>query len=242
MHSTQINLVAVDFDMTMVDVHTGGRWQSGEAELAQRIRPFFRAFIPKAAEHGLHVAVVTFSEQTKLIRSVLRAAFGKVIAANIVVRGSDATWSYEGVGSKAGKQQHIASAVEELTMTFTTLRIKISVLCSQALSSAASNSQDALSQRANSGTTVFLHAHQLVFVCCTQLHKREGCVFTRASTLLVDDDVGNVRTALNAGVHAVWCNPHDVHTMLEFLCTLSCAIETTRVHSTTTTAAVKQTA
>jgi hypothetical protein len=63
MHSTQINLVAVDFDMTMVDVHTGGRWQSGEAELAQRIRPFFRAFIPKAAEHGLHVAVVTFSEQ-----------------------------------------------------------------------------------------------------------------------------------------------------------------------------------
>jgi hypothetical protein len=46
-----------------VDVHTGGRWQSGEAELAQRIRPFFRAFIPKAAEHGLHVAVVTFSEQ-----------------------------------------------------------------------------------------------------------------------------------------------------------------------------------
>jgi hypothetical protein len=54
--------------------------------------------------------------QTKLIRSVLRAAFGKVIAANIVVRGSDATWSYEGAGSKAGKQQHIASAVEELTM------------------------------------------------------------------------------------------------------------------------------
>jgi hypothetical protein len=64
----QINLVAVDFDMTMVDVHTGGRWQSGEAELAQRIRPFFRAFIPKAAEHGLHVAVVTFSEQVSCLK------------------------------------------------------------------------------------------------------------------------------------------------------------------------------
>jgi hypothetical protein len=64
----------------------------------------------------------------------------------IVIRGNDSTWQYLGTGLRAGKQAHIASAVEELT---------------------------ARSQRRGGGAAI-----------------------TRASTLLIDDDIDNVRAAL----------------------------------------------
>lgn len=35
-------------------------------------------------------------------------------AHTIIIRGGDRSWSYEGAGSRNGKQGHMASAVEEL--------------------------------------------------------------------------------------------------------------------------------
>lgn len=68
-----VKLLALDFDRTIVSIHTAGYWQGGVENLVQHVRPCFRKLIRAALKSTLHVAVVTFSMQTDLIRQVLRA-------------------------------------------------------------------------------------------------------------------------------------------------------------------------
>ena len=112
----QVNFLALDFDCTILSIHTMGRWPGTAEELEPKIRPFFRALIPEAIRGGMHVAVVTFSRQVQIISRVLKIAFSDM-ADKIVIRGEDHSWEYLGEGSKRGKQAHMASAVEELTCT-----------------------------------------------------------------------------------------------------------------------------
>jgi len=42
---------------------------------------------------------------------------------SIPIRGDDRSWSYEGGGSKEGKQGHMASAAEELLTMYPTMEI-----------------------------------------------------------------------------------------------------------------------
>lgn len=48
----QVNFLALDFDLTIVDIHTSGRWPGTPEQLAQRIRPFFQSLIPVAVSQG----------------------------------------------------------------------------------------------------------------------------------------------------------------------------------------------
>lgn len=48
----QVNFLALDFDLTIVDIHTSGRWPGTPEQLVQRIRPFFQSLIPAAAAQG----------------------------------------------------------------------------------------------------------------------------------------------------------------------------------------------
>ena len=109
----KINFLAIDFDQTMVDIHTGGRWPGKAKDLATRLRPSFLKLIPMAIDRDFCVAVVTFSSQTRLIAEVLGIAFPEHID-RICIRGNDGTWRYDGTGSHDGKQAHMASAAEEL--------------------------------------------------------------------------------------------------------------------------------
>ncbi|CAM9415018.1 unnamed protein product [Ectocarpus sp. 4 AP-2014] len=161
----KVNFLALDFDLTILNIHTSGRWPGTPEQLTQRIRPFFQALIPIAVTKGIHVGVVTFSPQVSMISSVLKAAFPHV-ASQIPIRGDDFSWEYEGRGATDGKQSHMASAAEELTQT---------------------------------------HAASI----------------TRASTLLIDDDVNNVNIALSEGVNSVWCNPKDPTSMITELLSLA---------------------
>lgn len=134
----------------------GGRWLGRAADLTPHIRPLFRHLIPAALDAGLKTAIVTFSPQVHMISAVLEEAFpGK--GGQITIRGEDGSWEYEGAGSTAGKQAHMASAVEELV--------------------------------ARAGP--------------------DAPTITRATTVLVDDDLNNVSIALQEGVKAYWCNPDD---------------------------------
>ena len=45
-----VNFLAIDFDLTMVNCHTGGRWQGSTADLASKVRPIFRSLIPLAIQ------------------------------------------------------------------------------------------------------------------------------------------------------------------------------------------------
>lgn len=59
------------------------------------------------------MAVVTFSPQVGFVQEVLRTHFPS-FADQIIIRGRDGSWNYEGGGSRGGKQQFMSSAVEEL--------------------------------------------------------------------------------------------------------------------------------
>ena len=85
----QIRLVAIDFDMTIVDVHTGGRWKESAAELMTHVRPEFECLIEGCLERGIHVAVATFSAQKELLREVLVDAIQTDI--QIPIYGGDDT-------------------------------------------------------------------------------------------------------------------------------------------------------
>lgn len=109
-----INLLAIDFDQTIIDIHTYGRWTGTMEELKEHVRPEFRQLLNAAMESDLQVAIVTFSKQVALVKEIIETVVGADQAARIPVRGGDRTWTYNGVGSREGKQAHIASAVEEL--------------------------------------------------------------------------------------------------------------------------------
>ena len=80
-----INFLALDFDLTIVDIHTGGRWNGSIDELVSRIRPVFGHLIRAAHSAGLHIAIVTFSPQVAHITRVVEKAFPQVHE-HIVVR------------------------------------------------------------------------------------------------------------------------------------------------------------
>ena len=72
-----IKLLALDFDRTIVSVHTAGYWKQGTQKLVEHVRPCFRALMKEALESNLHVCVVTYSTQIALIKDVLKMALVK---------------------------------------------------------------------------------------------------------------------------------------------------------------------
>lgn len=112
LNTAGINLLAIDFDYTLISFHTHGTYYGGAMNLAGFIRPCFKAFIPLALDNQLNICVVTFSGQTKLILETIKIGFPNHWN-RIVVRTNDPCWG-RGFPSKKGKQKHIASAVEEI--------------------------------------------------------------------------------------------------------------------------------
>ena len=158
----EINFVAVDFDQTIIDVHTGGRWSGTPEELVPHVRPEFKQLLPALLHNQICVAVVTFSPQTSMIQRILESVVGPEHIGRIPIRGGDKTWTYNGEGSKHGKQAHMASAVEEL--------------------------------------------------------EQDGSIrISRATTVLIDDDVNNIRHALRNGTRGVWLNPDKPHRLFKDL-------------------------
>lgn len=101
--SRGINFLAIDFDMTMIDVHTGGRWTGTAKDLSTHMRPLFVGLVPKAIARGMYVAIVTFSPQVGMIADVLKEIFPDVHH-KIPIRGQDGSWEYHGEGALGGKQ------------------------------------------------------------------------------------------------------------------------------------------
>lgn len=87
-------LVCIDFDATLVSIHTGGTWTRSAAELSAYVRSLFRELIPLlCASSQTHVAVVTFSPQAQLVREVLAHCFSPEVAARVIVRADDTSWA-----------------------------------------------------------------------------------------------------------------------------------------------------
>ncbi len=103
----------MDFDQTVINIHTGGRFKGTISELSSYVRPLFEHLITAAHGNGIKIGIVTFSPQTENIAQVLEMVFPD-FASEIVIRGRDHSFHYEGNGMKQGKQPFMASACEEL--------------------------------------------------------------------------------------------------------------------------------
>lgn len=162
----KINFLAVDFDCTMIDIHTGGRWQGTHEDILPHVRAFFPPLLEAALLNNVHVAVVTFSPQVNLVRHVLNHYLGNELSRKVPIRAGG-HFSYTGSGMQEGKQAHMASAVEEIESS------------------------------------------------------SDGDIeITKQTSLLIDDDVKNVRIAFRDGVRAILLNPDQSETVLEDIATL----------------------
>jgi hypothetical protein len=108
-----VNFLALDFDQTIIDIHTGGRFKGSISDLSSHVRPMFIHLISAAHKAGIKIAIVTFSPQVNYISQVLQIHFPNFYH-EIIIRGRDDSWFYEGNGMKHGKQHYMASAVEEI--------------------------------------------------------------------------------------------------------------------------------
>ena len=209
----EINFLALDFDQTILDIHTGGSWKGTVEELYPHIRPEFKSLITSAiATNGeIEIAIVTFSCQTRMVRGVIDhiittgldentkqtipglIGIGGIVdtSTKIPIRGGDRSWRYNGSGSINGKQPHMASAVEELDARREEEEVQAPT--EQRLSSHNTGNTTSNSSRSQSSTPKPI---------------------TRKSTLLLDDDEKNIHHALDNGVRAIWFNPKRPNELL----------------------------
>jgi len=89
--AADVNFLALDFDLTILSIHTGGAWPGTPSELLHHIRPIFFHLMKAALEKGLAVSIVTFSPQCPVIREVLSLLFPQW-EAKIPIRGGDRSW------------------------------------------------------------------------------------------------------------------------------------------------------
>lgn len=105
--SLSIKLVAVDFDKTIINIHTRGSWQFTSKSLVSRVRPSFKQFFTAVLNtSGLHVAVVTHSSQIPLIREVLEQALPDCDTSRIHYRGKGGEWKEVKGVTKEGTVLH----------------------------------------------------------------------------------------------------------------------------------------
>eukprot|EP00656_Telonema_subtile_P053488 TRINITY_DN7770_c0_g1_i8.p1 TRINITY_DN7770_c0_g1~~TRINITY_DN7770_c0_g1_i8.p1 ORF type:complete len:285 (-),score=42.73 TRINITY_DN7770_c0_g1_i8:152-1006(-) len=69
-----VKAFVLDFDQTLVSVHTSGTYNGTVAGLAALVRPIFKVMVAAAQALGAAVAVATFSPQCTLIKQVLLMA------------------------------------------------------------------------------------------------------------------------------------------------------------------------
>eukprot|EP01039_Chlorochromonas_danica_P009865 gene9865-10911_t len=112
-----INFVAIDFDQTMISLHTYGRFLGKPEELAPFLRPVFLKLVPAIADKNIELAIVTFSGQVSMIRKVLEINFGELFK-RFVIRGTgrEEDWrvTEKALRKLPGKQGHMASAAAVL--------------------------------------------------------------------------------------------------------------------------------
>ena len=114
LRDADVNFLAIDFDHTFIDDHTAGKFKGTASELGLKVRTVFRHIVPLAFQHGLFIAIVTFSGQVDLIKQMLMQEFPEQ-GHRIVIRGNDRSWARP-VDAR-GKTAHISDAVEEIKVS-----------------------------------------------------------------------------------------------------------------------------
>lgn len=70
-----IQLVAVDFDQTLITFHSGGVWKDNIEKLVAKVRPCMRDLIQTCLDRDIKVCIVTYFTQPWVIRELLQKLF-----------------------------------------------------------------------------------------------------------------------------------------------------------------------
>ena len=90
----KVKLLAFDFDLTLLTIHTSGRHRGPPASLQPSLRPTLLPYLRAAASSTrLLTSVVTSSSQVPLIKSLLSLTLGPRLASKVTVKGRDDKWS-----------------------------------------------------------------------------------------------------------------------------------------------------
>ena len=72
-----VKLVALDFDKTFIDIHSGGIWNEPVDLLIPHVRLCMRDLLEIASNKGHYVSIVTFHRQAWLIKDLLQKVLPK---------------------------------------------------------------------------------------------------------------------------------------------------------------------
>jgi hypothetical protein len=164
-------LVCIDFDATFVSIHTGGLWAQSAVELTKHVRQVFHILVPAMFAEKINVAIVTFSPQVDLIRSVLSLCFPKEIADKLIVRCDDSSWALN------------QTDVVDFVPTWQ--------LCGMHVD----------------------RAYKLPYVisAAIQASTARGELICNRDTILIDDDVKNIRIANDNGITGIYFEPQGMN-------------------------------
>nr|KAI8738281.1 hypothetical protein BgiMline_025184 [Biomphalaria glabrata] len=125
-----IKLLAMDFDKTLIDIHSGGTWTESVDKLVPHVRPCMRDLLEGAVNKGIFVAIVTYHRQGWLIKDLLHKVLPKKVANKIYVQGNTSDFmqrqrsltsgSSDSIAGRYvmpelnGKEAHITAVLEEI--------------------------------------------------------------------------------------------------------------------------------
>lgn len=117
---SNIKLLCIDFDKTLVSVQTHGRWRETAEELAIYVRPEFKKLIKYAFNNQIYVSIVTYSSQVKLVKKCLELNFPNLYK-DIIIRGTNQRYNINsqilknlGIINTSRKNKMIASVILEI--------------------------------------------------------------------------------------------------------------------------------
>ena len=121
---SNIKLLCIDFDKTLVSVQTHGRWRKTAEELAIYVRPEFKELIKYAFNNNIYVSIITFSPQINLVKKCLELNFPNLYK-NIIIKGTNQKYNINsdllkslGIVNQARKNKMIASVILEIQKKF----------------------------------------------------------------------------------------------------------------------------
>ncbi|XP_052228415.1 uncharacterized protein LOC127842749 [Dreissena polymorpha] len=113
MQKKGIKLVAVDFDQTLINFHSGGVWKDSVDKLVPSVRQCIRDLIQTCLDRDINVCIVTFFMQSWVIKELLQKLFRRN-ADRILVQANTASFREKHSNEFLGKEAHIASILTEL--------------------------------------------------------------------------------------------------------------------------------
>ncbi|OWF50268.1 uncharacterized protein LOC110450653 [Mizuhopecten yessoensis] len=108
-----IRLLAVDFDETLISIHSGGCWKDSAEKLSQHVRPCMRDLMEEALQRNVNVCIVTYFTQPWIIREMLKLVFKRNVE-KIYVQANTAEFREKNKHQILGKEAHLAAVCTEL--------------------------------------------------------------------------------------------------------------------------------